>query len=176
MINLDMEKVLEIPNRVDDTFKITDLDSCSWTFRKLLYYKEQAKVNNDLAYRELQRIEAWRLKENEETNNSITYFNSLLETYYREQKAIDPKLKPISTPWGKISKRKVADKWEYDELTTLAWCKQNQLDCYIKLNEELKKDDFKKQFKNGIDKLTGEKIPGITITPQDEKIIISVED
>ena len=170
------KELLGVENQVEESFRVDSLESANWTFKKIQYYNEQAKINNQLADREIARLNTWRAKENEGIGDSIGYFENLLESYYRELKVNNPKLKPISTPYGKISSRKQPDKWSYDDLSVMAWCKQNQLDCYIKVKEELNKADLKKQFKNGIDTATGEVIPGITIEQQDEKIVISVEE
>jgi len=156
-------------------FKIENLESASWAFKKLQELNKQFDTNNIFANKELNKILEWQKKENETIESSKLYFEGLLQEYYRGLKADNPKAK-ISTPWGRVSSRKQPDKWTYNELDTIAWLKANQRNSLIRIKEELDKTEFKKLYSKGVDLETGEQIPGIKIEQQEEKIVISVED
>ena len=120
-------------------FKIDNLESASWTFKKLQEINKQFQEIQKVAQIEISRIAVWENKEIEGLESSKLYFEGLLQEYYRGLKADNPKLKPISTPWGKISTREQPDKWTYTELDTIAWLKANQRNSLIRTKEELKK-------------------------------------
>ncbi len=156
-----------------ENFTVDSLESANWCFRKLRALKEKQKENNSLSDAEIQRIEAWRTKENASVEQSIEYFESLLKDYYKRLKAENPKTK-LSTPYGKVSSKKT-NKWNYqNEEKTLKYLTSNGFQDLIKVKPELNKKELKTLFKNGVNTETGECIPGIEVTPE-ESINISVE-
>jgi len=79
--------------------------------------------------------------------------------------------KKIETTAGWCAYRVMPDKWDYDIPKLIMWAKENDLRCdkYVKVTEEFRKDQLKKDLLN--DFLTKEETCdiGITITPQDPK-------
>lgn len=154
-------------------FKVENIESANWCFRKIRALNEQIAEINKLAEAEIDRINAWRKQENERAERAINYFEGLLTEYYIQLKAQDSKAK-ISTPYGKITSRK-SKKWLYkNEDETKKWLKDNGYIELIRVKEELDKTNLKKIFKDGIDSSTGEVVPGIAIT-EEENILIKVE-
>lgn len=150
----DLEEVVideENNEEVKERFKIKDLDGANWAFRKLKAITSKKREIEALADKEIEpykleisRILEWRDNELASYDKSIDFFYFLLEEYYREQRKIDAKFK-LSTPHGKISSRKQQPKWNYDDETIIKSLKINNLDSLIKIKEEVKRADLKKE-------------------------------
>lgn len=157
-------------------FKVTDLQSATWCFRKLKAIKEAKEENQKVAEAEIKNIQDWLEKENSKLFDNENFFKSLLEEYYKSQKQVDSKFK-INTPYGIVSSRKQPDKWEYNEEETIKWLKANN-PSLVRTKEEINKTDLKKVLlvTNGVAvSEAGEIIPGINVTPQPESIKIEVK-
>ena len=79
--------------------------------------------------------------------------------------------KKIETTAGWCAYRVMPDKWDYDIPKLIMWAKENDLRCdkYVKVIEEFRKDQFKKDYANGLighDDICDE---GVNITPQEPK-------
>lgn len=158
--------------------KIQNIEDASKYLRKIKYLKGKIQENDALAQTEMARITEWQRKENEGITNTIGYFETILQEYFREQRAANPKYK-LSTPYGKVRSRKQQDKWEYDEEVVLKALKDNDMAEFIRTKEEINKAELKKRVadKEGlvIDAITGAVIDGIKITPQPDKIEVITE-
>ena len=49
----------------DERFKVTDLESANWVFKKLDAINSKEEEINDLADKEIERIKSWKDKETE---------------------------------------------------------------------------------------------------------------
>lgn len=144
-----------------DSFKIENLEGATWAFRKLRAIASKEKEIEEIATMERERINIWELKQKEEFESNKTYFEMLLNNYYREEKSKDKKFK-LSTPYGKVSSRRT-QKWFYeDEQALKEYIKANNIPA-IKIKEEIDKISLKKLFRNGVNKETGEVLPGVQI-------------
>ena len=78
--------------------------------------------------------------------------------------------KKIETTAGYVSFNKMPDKWEYDTTKLIEWAKKNSSDGfkerYVKVTEELKKAEIKKDILRGF---LLKELPGVTVTTQDPK-------
>ncbi|WP_027309316.1 host-nuclease inhibitor Gam family protein [Caloramator sp. ALD01] len=160
-----------------EQFKVTNIDQANWCLRKISALKKKQIENEQLAKAEIERIEKWLKKENEQLENSIKFFEVLLEEYAKEQREKDAKFK-LSTPYGKLSFRKQQPKWNYDEETVLKFLKASGKTEFIRVKEEINKAELKKKFKvvgELVVDENGEIIEGITIEEQPEKVVIDVE-
>lgn len=178
MINaLEQEEIEEAQESAKEGFQVTDLNSANWCLRKIKAYKDKVKDIDNLAESEKERISAWHDKEIGSAQESIEFFEGLLGNYLQQQRQVDNKFR-ISTPYGKVSTRKLPDKWIYDDVAALKWVKQNVPDL-VRTKEEINKVELKKKVKvsNGkaIDE-NGEIVPGINIIPQGEKIVVEVSE
>ncbi|MCL1995139.1 MAG: host-nuclease inhibitor Gam family protein [Defluviitaleaceae bacterium] len=155
--------------------KITDIQSASEVLRKLKDAQDEAAKNKELAEQEKLRIQNWLDTENRRTDNLISYFKSLLEEYYIEQKSQDPTFR-LSTPYGKVHTRK-SQKWDYEESKAVACLLEaGHLDF---LKHSLRKDEIKKAKDvftvteaGKLMTATGEIVAGITVTKV-ENVIVS---
>lgn len=176
----DEEEIKEIKER----FKINDLESANWAFRKLKAIEEKKKEIEELAKKEIEpykleisRIEDWKNEELKSFDRSIIFFNFLLEEYYREQRKIDPKFK-VSTPYGKVTSRKQQPKWNYDDEKVVEWLLENDKDL-VRVKYEPSKTDIKKKYKaagNNVVTEDGEIVEGITIEERDPVVKVEVVD
>lgn len=159
-------------------FEIHDLNSANWAFRKITAYKMKINDVEVLANAEIARITAWKDKETETLKNSIDFFESKLTAYAVTQRQADPKFK-CSTPYGKITFRKLQPKWGYEEDTVLEALKRMKLNNFIRIKEEINKVELKNNVKvvNGMVVTSdGEIIDGISVEDQGEKIDVKIAD
>lgn len=154
-------------------FKITNIDEANWAFRKIRALKEEVKETNLLADKEKERIENWREKEIKTSMDNIEYFQGILTEYYMKLRSENPKAK-LNTPYGKVTSRK-SKKWNYqNEEEILKYLKENEHSDLIKVKEDINKAELKKVFRDGVNKETGEVLPGIEIK-EEESISVKVE-
>ncbi|KEI04702.1 host-nuclease inhibitor Gam family protein [Clostridium botulinum] len=173
LLKNEIKEMNEVIEEQVTTFKVDSLESANWCFRKIRALKEQIENNKALANAEKFRIDSWEKKENESALNSIDYFESLVTEYFKEEKIKDKKFK-LSTPYGKVSSRK-SKTWKYEnEELTLEYLKKNDYFDLIKVKEDLNKTELKKVFKDGVNKETGEILPGVSVEEK-ESISIKVE-
>ncbi|MGK4042221.1 host-nuclease inhibitor Gam family protein [Heyndrickxia oleronia] len=175
----ELLEIDEIESQEQTQFEITDLDSLNWAFRKLSALKSKEKEIKQLANVERDRIDQWEKSELSTIENSTSFFESLIQQYHAKQLAEDPKVKTISTPYGKSKTRKskeAPEKANEDEL--LEYVLENEMLDFIK--NSVKWSDFKKTLK--IVEISGEKVvvdengqlvKGVTVKP--ESISYSVE-
>ncbi|MES1047208.1 hypothetical protein FOA22_22400 [Heyndrickxia oleronia] len=175
----ELLEIDEIESQEQTQFEITDLDSLNWAFRKLSALKSKEKEIRQLANVERDRIDQWEKSELSTIENSTSFFESLIQQYHAKQLAEDPKVKTISTPYGKSKTRKskeAPEKANEDEL--LEYVLENEMLDFIK--NSVKWSDFKKTLK--IVEISGEKVvvdengqlvKGVTVKP--ESISYSVE-
>lgn len=154
-------------------FKITNIDEANWAFRKIRALKEEVKETNLLADKEIERINSWREKETKASIDNIEYFEGLLTEYYMKLRNENPKAK-LNTPYGKVTSRK-SKKWNYqNEEEILKYLKENEYSDLIRVKEDINKAELKKVFKDGVNKETGEVLPGVEIK-EEESISVKVE-
>ncbi|MEK5176901.1 host-nuclease inhibitor Gam family protein [Heyndrickxia sp. FSL W8-0496] len=175
----ELLEIDEIESQEQTQFEITDLDSLNWAFRKLSALKSKEKEIKQLANVERDRIAQWEQSELSTIENSTSFFESLIQQYHAKQLAEDPKVKTISTPYGKSKTRKskeAPEKANEDEL--LEYVLENEMLDFIK--NSVKWSDLKKTLK--IVEISGEKVvvdengqlvKGVTVKP--ESISYSVE-
>lgn len=161
-------------------FEVADLDSANWALRKISELKQEIDEKQELAEKELHRIQSWLDKETDPLCKSIEYFEFLLHQYYVEEKRKNPKFK-ISTPYGKVSSRKRQPKFDFDEEKTLEYFRQEKPEL-IQTKETFNKNEAKKVFqpvkRNGeiqvVDE-NGQPVDFVKVTPQEEVIIVKTD-
>lgn len=158
MSNVLLQNDLEESREV---FSINDLQGATWAFRKLRAIEEKQRELTSIAIEEKNRIDEWLSKESKSLDDDKTYFEGLLSAYYIEERAKDKKFK-LSTPYGKVTSRKV-EKFIYEDVQAIMdYCNMNEIDV-IRVKEELDKTAFKKICKGGVNQETGEVIPGVRV-------------
>lgn len=163
-----------------EKFEVKDLSSATWALRKISEIQRKIYEVEELAKQETHRIDTWKEKETESKKNSIQYFERLLQQYYAEERKKDPKFK-LSTPYGRVSSRRLQHKYEFDEKQTLEYLKENQPEL-VKIEEKFNKTDAKKIFQpvqvdNEIKVVdgNGSLVDFVKVTPQGEKITVKAE-
>ncbi|MFZ5965656.1 MAG: host-nuclease inhibitor Gam family protein [Bacillota bacterium] len=169
--------IFNLPEKeVKEKFTVKDLHEADWCLRKIRTANKKREEIEELARLEIDRINAWKEKELHQLDEGKAFFEGLLVEYLISRRKVDPKFK-ISTPYGKVSTRKQPSKWEYDEETILQYLKQSGNNQFIRIKEEVDKENLKKSVEvvNGRAVTeNGEIIEGIIIREQVEKIEIKV--
>jgi Bacteriophage Mu Gam like protein. len=179
---LEMYEIEEVEKQEGKPrFEITDLNSLNWAFRKLKAYKAKEKEIEEVAQNERDRIDAWEEEEKKKIQDSIKFFQGLINEYHMKLLAEDPKAKTLSTPYGKSKARTVkAQPEKADENAILQHVLNNGMDEYIK--PTLKWGEFKKNLKlvevDGkkvvVDE-NGQIVPGVIVKPEETKFTVEVE-
>ncbi|GHU59804.1 hypothetical protein AGMMS49975_27820 [Clostridia bacterium] len=113
LLEYELEEIEDDEQERDTKFRVTDLNSANWVFRKLNVIQRKVEENKRLAAEEKQRIDDWLNKQNRKAESDIAYFNMLILDYFGEQYAQDPKFR-LSTPYGKVSVTRRPD-WNYGD-------------------------------------------------------------
>lgn len=177
----ELEAVDLQSEEVKQRFKIENLDSLNWAFRKLSALQAQKREIQQLAQAEMDRIHEWEEAELKSIQNSYDFFTSLITEYHSTILAEDPKKKTIATPYGKAKSRlskETPDKVNEDLM--LEHIKSSGMDEYIK--ESVKWGDFKKSLniaeidgkKVAVDE-NGQVVEGVTIKPESVTFSVEVE-
>ena len=162
----------DLQEEVKESFKIENLEGATWAFRKLRAINTKAIEIKAIADAERLRINAWEEQQLKQFESDTEYFESLISSYFVEERAKDKKFK-LSTPYGKVSSRK-SSKWIYeDEEMLKQYVKDNDIDA-IRIKEELDKTSLKKICKDGVNQETGEILPFVRIE-ESETITVKAE-
>ena len=139
--------------QVEEGFKVRDLVSANWCFRKLHALNEKQNEINEVAEAEIKRINDWKEKQEADIKSNKEYFEFLLTDYYNKQKEVDKKFK-LKTPYGSVTQRTTKN-IVYDELTMFSYLKANHPKL-IQTVEKFSKTEVKQLIKGNIDMETGE--------------------
>lgn len=171
----EIDEIMEEDTQEKERFKIENLESANWAFRKLAAIERKKKEIQELANKEIERIRAWEQQEIGSLDSSKEFFEGLLTEYFTREREKDPKFK-ISTPYGKVSARKQQPKWNYDDEKLVNWLLQNDKEL-VRVKYEPDKNGIKKKYKIiGENVITedGEIVEGITVEERPEKVTIKV--
>lgn len=160
LMEFEIEEMNEVMQEEITGFVVDSLDTANWCFRKLQNIKKAIAENDALAQAEIDRITAWRDRENKMHEESVAFFEHHLTEYFKQLRASNPKSK-LSTPYGKVTTRKT-QKYTYDDETLIRYAKVNNIPC-VKVTESLMKTEFKKLCPGGVNPETGEVIGGVTV-------------
>lgn len=164
-------------NEERNRFEINNLESCNWAFRKLKALDNEDKETQELYEQEKQRIDKWRELQLKRNEDSRTFFQGLILEYYLKERANDDKFK-INTPYGKVTTRKLQDKFVYDEKEFVKWAEETNNEEYLRIKKEINKADFKKvvTIQDGKAYITdtGEVVEGLKVESQGERVSIKV--
>lgn len=173
-----LQKYLDSEHK--ESFKVTDRSSANWALRKIAQYKKQMEENNLLAEEEIYKIETWNKQMNDEAQQSIDYFQSLLSGYAEEKRKSDPKFKTLKLPSGRIRFKKQQPQYVYDDDIAIESLKKSGHTDFIKVKETVDKASVKKQFTvaNGglFDPDTGEMIDGVSVVEREDKLEVLTDE
>ena len=151
-----------------EKFEVT-ADNIGWTLRKYAELQKEKQTIHSTASFEVDRIKAWEKKETDTVNESIVFFENLVNEYMQEND-----LKKIKNPYGTISYRKQQPKWVYDN-NLADILEKMELNKYLRVKKEVDKTLLKKECKvveNKICTSDGELIQGVEIQQQEPKLTI----
>lgn len=180
MNELDKKELEEVQesNEEIEAFAIKNLETANWAFRKLSAYHKRVKEKEDLAKKEIERIQQWFAEETKKDVDAINYFEFLLTQYYEEQRAIDKKFK-LSTPYGKMTSRKKQPKMSIEDENRLIGFLEEKKPEIVETVKKYNLTEVKKLFKvvpidnelKAIDQ-DGEELPFLTFEPQADSYTI----
>lgn len=163
-------------------FRVTDLQSANWAFRKMSALQAEIDEKKKLAALEIDRIKQWLEEETKASESSISYFNSLVEGYYREQRENDPKYR-LKTPYGTVSSRKQQPEYKYTDvcISSLKNVGMEEL-VNTKVTETVDKKAVKDKIKEGTlivkDEMLitsdGEVVEGVSVLDREDTITVKV--
>lgn len=161
-----------------EKFEVNSLSSADWALRKIKELEASIKQNNDFAEAEKIRLEQWLESENHKYQESIEYFNSLLNHYLQELRKDNPKAK-ISTPHGTVSTRKNPKQWTYSD-DVLAELEEKEMFEFIRVKKEVDKKELKKALSVTDDGIVvnsdGEVIKGVSVVDGGEVMTVKIAD
>src|SRR5690625_1527227 len=170
---------IEHETNVDDRFVIDDDTKANWALRKIAEHEEHVSNANELAQKEIDKIENWFKQVKEQRQNQIDHLQSLLAEYATKKREEDPNFKSMSLPSGRFGFRKRPDKWVYDDEKLLESLKKSEMNDLIRVKEEVNKRDLRKVLEvvNGkvLNPETGEFIEGVSIEKQGETFNVRVD-
>ena len=162
-------------------FTIETKEQVIWALRKIAAIERARKESQLAAQAEMDRIKNWLAEEERRADQAREYLDYLLEDYHRRQLVKNPKAKTIKLPHGELQLRAQQPEFTRDEVALMAWARENRPGFIIKppLPEPmLDWAGLRKALKivegKAIDPLTGEVIPGITVTKRQSKFQIKL--
>jgi phage host-nuclease inhibitor protein Gam len=161
-------------------FVVDSEEKANWVLRKIKALEDRKKGNIQLADAEVAKIDAWLEGVNEELDNDLVHFQSMLATYAERQREENPKFKSLKLPNGKIKFRKQQPKWNYEDNVVLSSLKLQGYEDLIRIKEEVNKSEMKKRFHVSpdgrvVDVETGVAIEGVTVEQRPDELKIETE-
>lgn len=164
----------------DERFKVTDLESANWVFKKLDAINSKEEEINDLADKEIERIKSWKDKETKKLQSSKEYLESLVVEYFKVEKEKDKRFK-LNTPYGKVTSRKGSKVIQVsNEQDVINQLEQRGFNDYVKVTKKLSQSDIKKDFNVAEDgtliDANGEILDGASIVEKPISYTVKVGD
>jgi len=156
-----------------------------WCLRKIKHLKQKQQKNEKLAeaeiediQKEIDEVQKWLDEENDNLQNSIDFFESILYSYALELRKEDPELKTHKLPFGQLQFRSKRPKWNYDNAKLLDFITSNYREL-VKVKESVDKRKLKQVTEVVGDKVvlkeTGEIVEGVEVVERDEEFQVKVD-
>ena len=159
----------------DGTLLVKNNSDADFYLRQINKLKEQKEEINKFVDQELERqmrlYQQYREDRMRPLDNQIAFYEEALRTFAMNEYAETNK-KTIKLPNGTLSIRKQPPKYIYNDEEVLSFLKENNLNDYIRVKEEVNKKDLKKATQinnNNQIMINGKEIPGVVVVPQDDK-------
>ncbi|WP_433943502.1 host-nuclease inhibitor Gam family protein [Paenibacillus sp. SN-8-1] len=179
MLQEELDEIEQLEAEEIQGFRVHDLESLNWVFRKLAAIEAKKTEVNRLAAAELCRIEDYRKRELDKLQRDEEYFHGLVSGYALQRREADPKFKSEKTPYGSLTLKKQQPKWNYDDAKLVEWLKANERVDLIRVKEEPVKTDIKKQFtvtdSGAVVDPDGQKVEGIQVEHRGDELVIKPE-
>ncbi len=164
----------------NEGFTVDTDEKANWALRKIKQAKQKQEESNALTLSEIDKVERWNKKQQEDAQMDIDFFQGLLAGYASKKREEDPKYKSQKLPNGRIRFKKQQPKYVYDDAALLTSLKKNGRNDLVKVKETVDKTEVKKAFvsQNGalIDPDTGEFIDGVTVVDQEDKFEVITDE
>ena len=159
----------------DGTLLVKNNSDADFYLRQINKLKEQKEEINKFVDQELERqmrlYQQYREDRMRPLDNQIAFYEEALRTFAMNEYA-ETNRKTIKLPNGTLSIRKQPPKYIYNDEEVLSFLKENNLNDYIRVKEEVNKKDLKKATQinnNNQIMINGKEIPGVVVVPQDDK-------
>ena len=159
----------------DGTLLVKNNSDADFYLRQINKLKEQKEEINKFVDQELERqmrlYQQYREDRMRPLDNQIAFYEEALRTFAMNEYA-ETNRKTIKLPNGTLSIRKQPPKYIYNDEEVLSFLKENNLNDYIRVKEEVNKKDLKKatQINNNNQMIIdGKEVPGVVVVPQDDK-------
>ena len=159
----------------DGTLLVKNNSDADFYLRQINKLKEQKEEINKFVDQELERqmrlYQQYREDRMRPLDNQIAFYEEALRTFAMNEYA-ETNRKTIKLPNGTLSIRKQPPKYIYNDEEVLSFLKENNLNDYIRVKEEVNKKDLKKAAKitnNNQMMIDGKEVPGVVVVPQDDK-------
>lgn len=125
-------------------FEVDSLSKADWCFKQIKKFENQKEKILKFASEEKEKYDVFAKKEIESIDKTIEHFKILIQMYVDREIKKDPKFK-LKTPNGSASYGKLQKKLEFNDEEIFKYCKENNLDEFIKIEtkEKLDKTKFK---------------------------------
>lgn len=174
---LDEIEQQEVEER--QSFRVTDLDSLNWVFRKLAAIESKKSEVNKLAAAEICRIQDYQKRELDKLARDEEFFRSHVSAYAIMRREADPKFKSEKTPYGSLTLKKQQPKWNYDDAALVEWLESNERTDLIRIKKEPVKTDIKKLFSvtdsGSVVDPDGVPVEGIYVEHRGDELVIKPE-
>ena len=159
----------------DGTLLVKNNSDADFYLKQINKLKEQKEEINKFVDQELERqmrlYQQYREDRMRPLDNQIAFYEEALRTFAMNEYAETNK-KTIKLPNGTLSIRKQPPKYIYNDEEVLSFLKENNLNDYIRVKEEVNKKDLKKATQinnNNQMMINGKEVPGVVVVPQDDK-------
>ena len=159
----------------DGTLLVKNNSDADFYLRQINKLKEQKEEINKFVDQELERqmrlYQQYKEDRMRPLDNQIAFYEEALRTFAMNEYAETNK-KTIKLPNGTLSIRKQPPKYIYNDEEVLSFLKENNLNDYIRVKEEVNKKDLKKATQinnNNQMMIDGKEVPGVVVVPQDDK-------
>ena len=159
----------------DGTLLVKNNSDADFYLRQINKLKEQKEEINKFVDQELERqmrlYQQYREDRMRPLDNQIAFYEEALKTFAMNEYA-ETNRKTIKLPNGTLSIRKQPPKYIYNDEEVLSFLKENNLNDYIRVKEEVNKKDLKKATQinnNNQMMINGKEVPGVVVVPQDDK-------
>ena len=159
----------------DGTLLVKNNSDADFYLRQINKLKEQKEEINKFVDQELERqmrlYQQYREDRIRPLDNQIAFYEEALRTFAMNEYA-ETNRKTIKLPNGTLSIRKQPPKYIYNDEEVLSFLKENNLNDYIRVKEEVNKKDLKKATQinnNNQMMINGKEVPGVVVVPQDDK-------
>ena len=173
MNKLDELKLQEAMN-TDESWSVKNNHDVNWALGMIKALHDQKEENISIVHTEIERLQDWLSKENEQAESSINFFQSRIEEYYATLLESDEKAR-IKVPNGLVSKRKQPAKWHYTE-QTVDELERAGLTDYIRVRKDVDRTGLKEVLHATEDgkviSPTGEILETIAVEPESYKTTV----